>query len=250
MVHGAIDGCSRVVVFLKAANNNRACTVMENFVLAARWYGVPSRVRTDHGCENGDVAALMEAHRGPGRGSIIQGKSVHNQRIERLWGDVWSSVVNTYYDLFRFLEADEASGGCGALDITNDQHVWALHYVYLPRINQSLQKFRGQWNNHGLRTEHHMTPNQIFVKDSLAKANTSLTAMQDLFNGRNIEASELTAEDLPPIPDVPEIQVPAVPCPLPDNRLQLLKAHIDPLREDGSVGVHLFRETLRFIQEE
>jgi len=36
-------------VFLHASNNNRSSTVMDCFLNAVARYGVPSRVRTDHG---------------------------------------------------------------------------------------------------------------------------------------------------------------------------------------------------------
>ena len=83
VVHGCVDGYSRLVVYLHAADNNRAETVAEQFQQGSLSYGVPSRVRSDRGGENALVAYMMEQLRGENRGSIIQGKSVHNQRIER-----------------------------------------------------------------------------------------------------------------------------------------------------------------------
>ncbi len=86
VIHGAIDGFSRLVTFLEASDNNRSSTVMENFVKAVDQYGVPSRVRCDQGGENNAVCLFIEVFRGSARGSALRGRSTHNQRIERLWG--------------------------------------------------------------------------------------------------------------------------------------------------------------------
>ncbi len=102
MIHGGIDGHTRLVVFLTCSNNNRASTVFDSFQKAVSHYGLPSRVRSDKGLENVDVAHFMLSHpaRGPDRGSHITGRSVHNQRIERLWRDVFVGCTYVYYNLF------------------------------------------------------------------------------------------------------------------------------------------------------
>lgn len=76
MIHGGVDGFSRIPVYLRASNNNTAGTVFEQFMKAVHEYGLPSRVRSDKGGENIKVSTYMLSHlqRGTGRGSMITGK--------------------------------------------------------------------------------------------------------------------------------------------------------------------------------
>ena len=104
VIHGGIDGFSRLIVFLKCGLNNRKETVLELFDEAIDKYGVPSRVRTDKGGENVLVWDRMIEKRGPDRGSYLAGSSVHNQRIERLWRDVWNNVCCNFYYTFKSME--------------------------------------------------------------------------------------------------------------------------------------------------
>jgi hypothetical protein len=127
VIHCGIDGYFCLIVFVKVATNNVAATVLSHFIEAGLCFGFPSRVRTDHGGENNYVCQLMEILRGDDRGSAIRGSSVHNQRVERAWVDIWKDVTNIYYKLF-----------------------YGLHFVYLPRIDQDLVNFQRQWNCHGI----------------------------------------------------------------------------------------------------
>lgn len=74
VIHGFIDGYSRMITGLRASNNNSADTVLHLFLDASNAYGVPSRLRGDHGTENILVAAFMEERRGARRGSYIWGR--------------------------------------------------------------------------------------------------------------------------------------------------------------------------------
>lgn len=109
IIHGAINDFSRLPVYLQCSDNNYcASAVLWCFVAAADTYGVPVRIRCDQGVENYYVAMYMLNHhsRGPLMKPVIVGISVHNQRIERLWRDVYVGVSSTYYHLFLASKAD------------------------------------------------------------------------------------------------------------------------------------------------
>lgn len=176
MTHGCIDGYSRLVVFLQTGTTNVAKGVLNLFAQACTTFGLPARVRCDHGGENVDVAIFMTLLRGAERGSVITGKSVHNQRIERLWKDVAIQVTDFFYALFYSFEDD------GILDIDDDRHLCALQLVFLPVINARMNAFRKAWNSHRLRTEGNYSPEQLWLDGMLQNARSGYTATAEVFS--------------------------------------------------------------------
>ena len=89
------------MIYVNVADNNRADTMLEYFKLGVESFNLPSRVREDRGMENVDVANYKISSCGTGRGSFIVGRSVHNQRMERLCGESNRVATQKFKTLFR-----------------------------------------------------------------------------------------------------------------------------------------------------
>ena len=82
MIHGGVDGFSCLPVYLRHSDNNRS----ESFELFCSGSSNIWATLSDRGKENVGISLFMLNHPqcGPGCGSMLVGRSVHNQRIERL----------------------------------------------------------------------------------------------------------------------------------------------------------------------
>ena len=68
--------------------------------------------------------------------------------------------------------------------ISNDIDLFALHYVYILRINAHLEIFREAYSRHRLRTEGHGSPLQLWIRGMLATSDH--TAASGVYDNENL----------------------------------------------------------------
>lgn len=169
---------------------------------------------------------------------MITGASTHNQRIERLWRDSRCCVTQLFYCLFYHLESYDL------LDPTNEMHIYALHYIYLSRINNALTAFQESWNNHSIRTEHNRTPHQLFIGGSLRLQRSGLVAL-DFF--QQVDSQYGTEEEGLLAAEDGNVNVPQCCFELNESHHTELRQQVDPETTSNCYGIDLYQQALQFI---
>ena len=237
VVHGGVDGYSRLVTYLHCSTNNTANTVLSYFIAAGEMYGFPSRVRSDCGGENYRIAEIMILLRGTNRGSHITGRSTRNQRIERLWRDVFDNCLSLYYNMFYFLEDN------GILDVENEVAIAVLQYIYQPRINADIANFTDAWNNHGLTSANSLTPLQLWTTGMLLNIGSHHQPVQEVFHGvaSDTDTTVVTSESSDSNSQHSDEESSFSFNP---DQLSELRAHIDPMQPSTIWGIDLYASAL------
>ncbi|KAJ8289518.1 hypothetical protein GJAV_G00002240 [Gymnothorax javanicus] len=233
VMFGGIDRFSRKILYLKAANNNKASTALGFFLEAAEKHGFPSRVCGDLEVENVDIAQRMFEVRGCGRGSFTSGKDVMNQWIERLWRDVWNAVSSVYYDVLSSLEEDRL------LDPANGTALYCAQYVFLPRIQTDLDTFAEGWNNRSLRKRRESTPNKLC---KTGKTQCSVSATE---NSEGDQLADVNISDM----ECSGIQVPELVCPLDNEELEKMTQVFNPSAPSSCFGADIYCAVVQYVRK-
>ena len=243
VIHGCIDGFSRRIMFLKCSSNNLAETVLTLFLEAIDNDGGlwPSRIRVDRGVENVLVCEAMVMARGEGRGSFIPGSSTHNQRIERLWRDVYRCVCHMYYYVFYGMEMS------GILNPEDSMHLFALHLVYLPRINHALDEYKEAFNHHAVRTENNWTPYQVWLNGMMHERNPLAHSQLD-DNPDDVEYYGYDPQGPSPLEDNGAVVVPEVRLDNNEEIRSFVLENINPLSPSHDMGVDIYVNALQLAE--
>ncbi|KAG6914616.1 hypothetical protein DXG01_016286 [Tephrocybe rancida] len=211
-------GFLRLLLGVRASNNNRADMVLKLFEDITAVFGYPSCVQGDHGIENLLVAARMEEVRGQDCGSYIWGRSVHNIRIKRLWVDVTRGVGKKWKDFFCHLKVHDG------LNADLDAHIWLLHYLFLDAINVDLTMWANIWNNHDFGVDWNEVENPETCRHH---------------DANNMNDGDPMNPFLPHQPDtMSHIEVPDTQCPFMLDELAIFEAHISALPTLDSMDMH------------
>ena len=110
--------------------------------------------------------------------------------------------------------------------------------------------FRGQWNGHGLSTEHGKTPTQLFVLGMLRNHRSQLTAVHDVFDSHGIPAGVAVTSVPPDIAQLlgrTRVDVPGIECPLSQEQQQAIRDSINPLEPSTDHGMSLYVNARRSL---
>ena len=161
-IHGAIDGFSRKIIWLKVTrtNNNPVVPAYLYINSVLELNKIPDLLLTDRGTETGLMAGIhctlhqdVHAHR------FV--KSVSNQRIENWWSRLRKQYTSWVMNFFKQMIDD------GHFSLCNHVHKECAWFVFKDLIQADLDEIKLQWNTHYIRRSKEHTipgiPEELFL---------------------------------------------------------------------------------------
>ena len=151
-IHGATDGFSRNVLWLRVASSNNNPQVIASYYMDCirQLRLVPRAIRSGRGTENTIICGIQRFLRRNAedlisdKNSFVYGSSTHNQRIECWWSILRRSRLNWWINFFKDISAENI------LD-TSLTYIEFLRFCFLGILQEQLDGTRRLWNNHFVR---------------------------------------------------------------------------------------------------
>ena len=67
------------------------------------------------------------------------------------------------------------------VDPDNDLHLFCLHNVFIPRINRHLNLWKEAWVRHPMRSEHNLSPEQLWTASLLSIGSSGSHVAREAF---------------------------------------------------------------------
>ena len=149
-IHGAIDGFSRKVLWLRvgATNNNPKVVATYFLQTTLELRTLPCILRCDKGTENVHLRDIQVCFRSlqddefAGAGSFQEGRSPSNQRIEAWWAILRKQCTNYWMNLFKDMIS------VGALNNADPIQIHAMRLCFMHLIQSDLDRISEEWNTH------------------------------------------------------------------------------------------------------
>ena len=140
------------------------------------------------------------------------------------------------------------SFGGGYLEPANGIHIYSLHYVYLPRINTSLDQFKNAWNHHGIRTAEYKSPYQLFTAGVLGLQQSGLRGLdffENVDENYGVEEMGLPSEQS----SYQNVSNSSLYFHLVESDFNQLQQLVDPTQQSQNYGIDLYLLTLQFVSD-
>ena len=172
-------------------------------------------------------------------------------------------MTSIYYDVLHSLEES------GALEPSSYTHLFCAQYVFLPRIQDDLDAFTNGWNNHPMKTERNLTPNQqweIGCATSLIDPPVQVSPFMSLLltqckfthsprhtvycipsialQDQYTPPHEMENQEIEPI----GIIVPQPHCPLTEEEMETLNQLFNPIAPSLSFGADLYMAVVQYVE--
>lgn len=162
------------------------------------------------------------------------------QSITRELKDYGQNSIELFVDtnIFNFMEEQ------GILDSLNGLHLFCLHYVYLPRIQQAVTEFTNRWNNHGLSTQGGQTALQLWHSGVINSIGIQLVINDIAHMDTRYDINE--QEPFPGVQTNNDVTIPAINMTINETTMNIIR-QVNPVENDGNYGIDVFSSLLHIF---
>ena len=135
----------------------------------------------------------------------------------------------------------------GLLEPDCEADLFALHYVFIPRINNHLLQFKRARNNHPLRGEEGLSPLQLWTRGMHSAS--AQNVQDDILHGLSVPA-DYGVEPGNPFSDTfdqPSVVVPEIDLHLSGHDLSYIRSYFVPLCYSEVNGLDLYIELRDYL---